>query len=485
MATTYDLLLRGGVLVDHERVQRADVGVVDGKIAAIGDLSSATARETLDATGLHILPGVIDTQVHFREPGLEHKEDLESGTRAAIMGGTTTVFEMPNTNPTTTTQAALEDKLARAKGRTWCDYAFFVGGTTENAAELAALEMMPGTPGVKIFMGSSTGTLLVPDDDHLRAVLRSGVRPCPIHSEDEFRLRERKALISENPHVREHPFLRDPESSILATRRILGLSEETSRPVHILHISTRDEPWIIADARKRGVRATAEVTPQHLYFTAPECYERLGTKVQMNTPIRDAAHRDGLRRALLEGFFDVIGSDHAPHTLEEKAQPYPASPSGMPGVQTLLTVMMNFVHEGLLDLPTLVRMTSFRPAELYGIARKGVLAVGFDADFALVDLGKRHKIESDWLQSKCGWSPYEGDTFVGSVEHVVLRGQIQVRDRALASTASAPLPQPLSSAPAREELASQSGAGEGSRTVAGRMPAVQQIGRPVEFSWKP
>lgn len=482
---TYDLVIRGGMLVDHERVERGDLGIVDGKIAAMGDLSSATARETLDATGLHILPGVIDTQVHFREPGLEHKEDLESGTRAAIMGGTTTVFEMPNTNPTTTTRETLEDKLRRAEGRTWCDHAFFVGGTTDNATELAALEMLPGTPGVKIFMGSSTGTLLVPDDDHLRAVLRSGVRPCPIHSEDEFRLRERKALISDQPHVREHPFLRDPESSILATRRILGLSEETGRPVNVLHISTREEPWIIADARKRGVRATAEVTPQHLYFSAPECYERLGTKVQMNTPIRDASHRDGLRQALREGLFEVIGSDHAPHTLEEKAKPYPASPSGMPGVQTLLTVMLNFVHEGLLDLPTFVRMTSFRPAELYGIAGKGVLAVGFDADLALVDVGKRHTIESDWLQSKCGWSPYEGNSFVGSVEHVLLRGQTQVRDRALVGFVAKPLPQPLSSAAGQGESESRAGAGEGGRRDTGESPAVRQIGRPVEFSWKP
>lgn len=427
----FDLVIRNARVVHLGGVEQADLGITSGKITAIGDLGGQATAESFDGSGLHALPGVVDTQVHFREPGLTHKEDLESGSRAAIMGGTTTVLEMPNTNPPTTTEEALRDKLSRAQDRMWCDHGFFVGGTADNATELGRLERLPGTPGVKIFMGSSTGSLLVPDDANLSQILRHGERPCPVHAEDEARLRERKALISDHPHVREHPFLRDALSSIEATRRILRLSKETGRPVHVLHLSTGAEAGMIASAREEGVRATCEVTPQHLYFAAPECYDRLGTKVQMNTPIRNPFHRAGLHMALQAGLIDVIGSDHAPHTLEEKAQHYPSSPSGMPGVQTLLTVMLNFVHEGLLDLPTLSRLTSAAPAELYGISGKGRIAVGFDADVVLVDTGRKRRIEKDWLQSKCGWSPYEDEVMAGSVEHVFLRGVSQVRDRQL------------------------------------------------------
>jgi len=427
VSVSFDLVIRGGQVATPSGVHAGDIGIRDGKIAEIGDLSTAVAADTLDARNLTIMPGVIDTQVHFREPGLEHKEDLESGTRAALMGGVTAILEMPNTSPNTTTAEGLADKLRRAANRAWCHYGFFVGASTDNIDRLTELETLPGTPGVKIFMGSSTGSLLVDRDEELREVLRNGRKRCPIHAEDEARNVQRKALLSESPHPREHPFLRDAESAVIATRRILALSEETGRPVHVLHISTADEPPIIAEAKARGVNVTAEVTPQHLYFAAPDCYERLGTLAQMNPPIRSADHREGLWRALQAGAFDVFGSDHAPHTLEEKEKPYPQSPSGMPGVQTLLPILLTYVAQGRLSLETVVQMACQRPAELYGIRGKGRIEVGYDADLVVFDPNRSYTFERWMVESKCGWSPYEGEKLTGTVEAVVLRGETAVR----------------------------------------------------------
>lgn len=418
-------MIQGGLIVTPSEVIRADIGIRDGLIVA----DTGPAREILDATGLHIFPGVIDTQVHFREPGMEHKEDLESGTRAALHGGVTTIFEMPNTQPSTTSVAALQDKLDRAEGRAWVDYAFFVGAATDNVDELANLELLPGTPGVKIFVGSSTGTLLVPDDDHIRRVFQATRYRTPIHSEDHPRLEARKHLISEHPTAHEHPFLRDAECARLSTERILLLSAETGHPIHILHLSTSDELPLIAEAQHNRVDVTTEITPQHLWFAAPDCYDRLGTYAQMNPPLRSVEHRTALRQALRDGFFDIIGSDHAPHTRAEKDQPYPKSPSGMPGVQTLLPVMITLaLRDGLLDLPTLARMTSQRPAEIYGIKDKGQIAPGFHADLALVDLEAEWTVDESWLQSKCGWSPYTGERLLGKPIHTLLRGRIAMRD---------------------------------------------------------
>jgi dihydroorotase len=424
---TYDWILRGAELALPEGRRVGDLAILGGKIAAIGDLSGDYGREELQARGLLLMPGGIDTQVHFREPGLEHKEDLESGTRAALQGGITTVFEMPNTQPTTTTKGTLEDKLERAKGRAWVHHAFFVGASTDNIAELAALEDLPGTPGIKIFMGSSTGSLLVSRDEDLREVLRNGRRRCAIHAEDEPRNTARKALLSEDPHPREHPFLRDAESARLATERILRLSAETGRHVHVLHISTRDELPLLEDGKAIG--ATCEITPQHLWFSAPDCYDRLGSFAQMNPPIRSSEHTEGLRRAYAEGLFAVIGSDHAPHTREEKAKPYPTSPSGMPGVQTLLPAMLTLASRGIGTVDQVVRMLTSAPSDLYGISNKGRLAVGQDADLVLVDLDADYEVLDADMQSKCGWTPYAGERFRGRVEHVFVGGVLALRDR--------------------------------------------------------
>jgi dihydroorotase len=433
MADTYDLIIRGGTLWTPSGPEMTDVAVRDGKIAAFGSFAEGFGAQELSARGLMVLPGVVDTQVHFREPGLEHKEDLESGTRAAALGGVTAVFEMPNTNPSTTTAEAIADKLRRAHGRAWTDHAFFAGAADDNIDELPMLERMPGVCGVKIFMGSSTGSLLVEDDDTLRAVLASGRRRVAVHAEDEPRLRERKALLKEGEGAAQHCFLRDAETAIRATTRILRLARETGRRIHVLHVTTADEVPLLA-AHKDLV--TCEVTPQHLTLSAPDCYVRLGSFAQMNPPIREAVHTTGLWKGVAEGVFDVIGSDHAPHTREEKAQDYPSSPSGMPGVQTLLPVMLDHVHNGRMTLARLVDMVCTGPSRIFNIAGKGRIALGYDADFTLVDLHAKREIEESWLASKCGWSPYEGMTVTGWPMATVVRGGIVMRDGELAAAPS-------------------------------------------------
>lgn len=427
MSIAFDTIIRGGSVVSSTGIKVADIGIVGSTIIAVGDLSESSAQRVVLAHNQFVLPGLIDTQVHFREPGMTHKEDLESGSRAAVMGGVTTFFEMPNTLPNTTSAQALADKLDAANGRCWSNYSFFVGATTENAHYLRDLEMLPGTPGIKIFVGSSTGTLLVEAEEVLREVLQNGSRPTPVHAEDEARLRERKRLISDQPTAAEHPHLRDATAAVLATERMIRLSRETGRPVHILHVSTADELPILAAAKNEGLKVTCEVTPQHMTFDSSE-YETLGTFLQMNPPIRDAHHRDAIVQAMQDDLFDVFGSDHAPHTIEEKSKPYPHSPSGMPGVQTMLGVLLGLVKQDKLTLEKLVRMGSERPAELYGIEGKGKLEAGFDADIVIVDMNDTQAVTKDWLQSKCGWSPYEGRTFPGKITSVWVGGH-QAVDR--------------------------------------------------------
>jgi len=425
MDDVFDLVLRGGTCVTPKGVLLADVGVRDGKIAAIGELGSKKAARAIDLSHLHVLPGVIDTQVHFREPGMEHKENLESGTRAAVKGGVTAVFEMPNTNPPTADAAALADKVKRAHGRVWCDIAFFVGATAENAEQLGELERLPGASGVKLFMGSSTGTLLVADDDAIERVLRSGVRRLAAHCEDEARLIARRHLAEEGADPRFHPVWRDAESARLATERLLTLARKSGRKVHVLHVTTADEMALLANARDV---ASVEVTPQHLTLVAPDCYARLGTRAQMNPPIREASHQEALWRAIADGTVDVIGSDHAPHTLEEKAKPYPQSPAGMPGVQTLVPILLDHMHKGRLSLERFAELTSARAAEIYRIQGKGAVDVGFDADFTIVDLAAKRRITNDWIASRAGWTPYDGMEVTGWPKLTILRGQTVMRE---------------------------------------------------------
>lgn len=428
MSQPFDLLLRGGTVVSASGQSIADVGIRGGVIAALGHLTTP-ARDTLDCRGLHLLPGVIDTQVHFREPGLEHKEDLATGTAAAALGGVTAVCEMPNTKPPTTTAERLADKVERARGRAWVDIAFFVGATPDNVDTLADLERAPGAVGVKLFMGSSTGSLLVSDDDDIARVLRAGVRRVAVHAEDEHRLRQRYTVVQGGALPSQHPEWRDAETAINATRRLLAIAEQTARPVHVLHVTTAEEMAMLAEFRTRhGTLATVEVTPQHLTLAAPECYQELDAFAQMNPPIRDRRHREALWQALAAGTVDCIGSDHAPHTREEKKKTYPESPSGMPGVQTLLPIMLDHVAHGRLSLQRLVDLTSAGPARLYGMAGRGTLAVGARACLSIVDLGARRMITHHWIASRCGWTPFDGMTVTGWPIITVIGGRVVMHE---------------------------------------------------------
>jgi dihydroorotase len=424
----FDLLLRGGEIANHAGRGPGDIGVSGGKIAAIGDLKQASAGTVFDAKGLTILPGVIDTQVHFREPGLEHKEDLESGSRGAALGGVTAVFEMPNTNPSTTTEAAINDKLSRAKNRMHVDHAFYVGAAAENFDILSDLERLPGVCGVKTFMGSSTGSLLVKDEAGLDRVLKAINRRAAFHAEEDDRLNDRKKFAREGDWT-SHPEVRDAEAALIAVKRLVAAARRHGKRVHVLHVSSKEEMAFLATAKDV---ATVETLPQFLTFEAPEVYERLKGFGQMNPPIRYAADRAALwSLGITQGVVDVIGTDHAPHTKEEKAQPYPKSPSGMPGVQTAVAVMLTHVGEGRLSLERYIDLTSAGPARIFNIEGKGRIALGFDADFTVVDLKARRKITASEQANKSGWTPFDGFEAKAWPMATIIRGKIVMRDGAL------------------------------------------------------
>ena len=419
MTETYDLIVRGGEVINHQGRGPADVGVRGGKIAAIGDLGQASAGEVFDATGLTVMPGVIDTQVHFRE----------TGSRAAVLGGVVAVFEMPNTEPTTTDPDALADKLARANGRMHCDHAFYVGGTHENARWLGELERLPGCCGIKVFMGASTGTLLVQDDEGIEQVLRHVNRRAAVHSEDEYRLADRRPLARQGDWT-SHYEVRDAQSAIQSTERLVRIATQLGKRIHVLHVTTAQEVAYLAEHKDV---ASVEFTPQHLTLAGPEAYERLKGYAQMNPPIRTAEHRAALWVGMANGVPDVLGSDHAPHTAEEKARPYPASPSGMPGVQTLLPVMLTHVAEGRLSLEQLVDLTSHGANRLFQLADKGRLAEGYDADLTIVDLKARRTIRHDMMASRVGWTPFDGMEAKGWPMATIIRGTVVMRDGEVAA----------------------------------------------------
>lgn len=423
------VIVFGGRVVHDDGVRREDVLIEDGIVRGVGrdldasasDGSSSATTKKVDATNMLVFPGLIDSQVHFREPGLEHKEDLATGSLACVAGGITAFCEMPNTKPPTTDPAAIAKKFELAKGRAWADHAFFIGASAENADHLAEWERCPGCAGVKIFMGSSTGSLLVPDDATLEKILRNGSRRVAVHAEDENLLQKNYAAAAQGAPYRIHPEVRSIETAVRATTRLLDIAEKTGRKIHLLHVSTAEELEILRE-RDLGDLVTAEATPNHLFLTGPDCYERWGAMAQMNPPVRDARHRDALRRAIVDGPIVVIGSDHAPHTAEEKAKPWPLSPSGIPGTQTMLPLLLTAVRDGWLRYEDIVRLLGTAPARIYGIEGKGSLRVGNDGDFVLVDPKIEDALPLAWLRSKVCWSPYEGSKLAGWPIRTFLRG---------------------------------------------------------------
>lgn len=425
MSESFDLILRGGTCILPGQTAVVDIGIRDGRIVEIGTLNRA-ALQIFEAKGLHVLPGVIDTHVHFREPGHLEKEDMETGSKAAVLGGVTGVFEMPNTSPPTTTAAALADKLKRAE-RMHCDYAFYIGASVDNIGELAELERLPGTAGVKAFLGSSTGSLLIDKEESILAAMKAGRRRMAIHSEDEARLKERANLAMPGD-PRTHPIWRDVETARFSTERALRLARAAGRRIHLLHVTTAAELPLLENARDI---ATVEAAVPHLTLSAPECYERLRAYAQINPPIREKRHQEALWRAVTGGLIDVVGSDHAPHTRADKERLYPQTASGMPGVQTLVTLLLDRVNAGQLTLERFAVLTSAGPARVFQIAGKGQIAKGFDADFTVVDLKARRRIENRWIASRCAWTAYDGVETTGWPLATVLRGRVVMREGAV------------------------------------------------------
>jgi len=402
--------------------QKVQIGIQDGKITAIQESGlDALAKKVEDYTGYTVLPGIIDSQVHFRDPGFPEKETFATGTKSAILGGVTTVLDMPNTSPNTSNKDRYLEKLEDCGTKAFCDFGLFIGATPENSAQLSELENLPGCCGLKIFMGASTGDLLVAEDKDLHNSLASGHKMVAIHSEDHNFLVERKDkhVIPGDPGS--HPQWRNVDSAVSSTRRILKLARETGRKIHVLHITTDKELEILKEHKDIS---TVECLPQHLFFSAPQCYEKMGTRAQMNPPIRVKQHKEALWKAIDEDLIHIVASDHAPHTLAEKAKPYPQSPSGMPGVQTILPVMLNFVNQGRLSLEKMTRLLSIHPARLYRMKGKGGIFVGQDADFTVVDLKEKRTLKDENMASQCGWTPYNGVQVQGWPKVTMVRGQV-------------------------------------------------------------
>ncbi|MDC0074875.1 dihydroorotase [Alphaproteobacteria bacterium] len=422
----FDLIIKNGNVVSREGVLNSDIGILDGKIVCIDKIDTKNGGKIFDAKGLHILPGLIDTQVHFREPGMVDAEDIESGTRGAVLGGITGVFEMPNTTPPTDSYESLKNKLNIASNKAWCNYAFYIGGTHKNFSEIGELERLHGCCGIKVFMGASTGNLLIPDDETLSNILSNGFRRVAVHCEDNERINARKNLRGND--VKNHPLWRDELTAIKATKRLLNLARKNNRRVHVLHITTQEE---IDYLTLHKDIATIEVTPQHLTLYSPDCYERLGTLAQMNPPIRGIEHQNYLWKSLNNGVIDIIGSDHAPHTVIAKSKEYPNSPSGITGVQTTVPLMLDHVSKGRLSIQSLVDLLSYSPARIFGLINKGKIAVGYDADLTIVDLKAKNKIFNSLIASKSSWTAYDGMEVNGWPIGTIINGSIVMKEGSL------------------------------------------------------
>ncbi len=423
MSDNNSLIIKNGSCYIEGKLINTDITVSGGKIKSIGkaDLNN---HKVYDAANKIVLPGIIDTQVHFREPGSTDAEDLESGSRAAVLGGVTSLFEMPNTNPPTANLVEFEKKLKAAKNRMHSNYAFYFGATPTNTNQLSQLKNVEGCCGVKLFAGSSTGNLLVDKEADIEKVISSSDRVVSIHSEDEDIIKLRKKFIRKGD-VHSHHEWRNVECAMSSTRRVVKIAERYNKKIHVLHVTTKEEVDFLAMHKKN---VTFETTPQHLTLYAPDCYDNLGTYAQMNPPLRGKEHYDRLWTAIKNNIVDVLGSDHAPHLKENKDKEYPNSPSGMPGVQTILPVMINHVNNGKLSLNQLINLMCENPCRIFGIKNKGFIKEGFDADMTIVDMEKEVTIKDEMIASKCGWTPFNNYKVKGFPVGTIVNGILVMSD---------------------------------------------------------
>ncbi len=423
MSDNFSLIIKNGSCYFDGKLTKIDVGLSGNKIKKIGKIELNSAK-VYDATDKVVLPGIIDTQVHFREPGSTDAEDLESGSRAAVLGGVTSLFEMPNTNPPTSNLVEFDKKLQTAKNRMHSNYAFYFGATPDNTDQLAKLKDVEGCCGVKLFAGSSTGNLLVDKEADIEKVISSSDRIVSIHSEDEDIIKLRKKFIKKGD-VHSHPEWRNVECAMSSTRRVVKIAERYNKKIHVLHITTKEEVDFLAMHKKN---VTFETTPQHLTLYAPDCYKKLGTYAQMNPPLRTKEHYDRLWVAIKNNIVDVLGSDHAPHLKENKDKEYPNSPSGMPGVQTIFPVMLNHVNEGKLTLQQLINLMCENPCKIFGIKNKGFIKEGYDADLTIADMNKEVIIKNEMIASKCGWTPFNNYKVKGFPVGTIVNGNLVMSD---------------------------------------------------------
>ena len=423
MLEKFSLIIKNGSCYIDGKLTKTDIGLSGNKIKKIGKLEINNSK-IYDATNKLVLPGMIDTQVHFREPGSTDSEDLESGSRAAVLGGVTSLFEMPNTNPPTSNLIEFDKKLKAAKNRMHSNYAFYFGATPDNTDQLSQLRKVEGCCGVKLFAGSSTGNLLVDKEHDIEKVISSSDRIVSIHSEDEDIIKMRKKFIKKGD-VHSHPDWRNVECAISSTRRVVKIAERYNKSIHVLHVTTKEEVDFLAMHKKN---VTFETTPQHLTLFAPDCYNKLGTYAQMNPPLRTKEHHDRLWTAIKNNIVDVLGSDHAPHLKVNKEKEYPDTPSGMPGVQTIVPVMLDHVNSGKLKLSQLINLMCENPCKIFGIKDKGFLKENFDADFTIVDMDKEVTIKNEMIASKCGWTPFHNYKVKGFPIATIVNGNIVMKD---------------------------------------------------------
>ena len=423
MLEKFSLIIKNGSCYIDGKLTNTDIGLSGNKIKKIGKLEINNSK-IYDATNKLVLPGMIDTQVHFREPGSTDSEDLESGSRAAVLGGVTSLFEMPNTNPPTSNLIEFDKKLKAAKNRMHSNYAFYFGATPDNTDQLSQLRKVEGCCGVKLFAGSSTGNLLVDKENDIEKVISSSDRIVSIHSEDEDIIKMRKKFIKKGD-VHSHPDWRNVECAISSTRRVVKIAERYNKSIHVLHVTTKEEVDFLAMHKKN---VTFETTPQHLTLFAPDCYNKLGTYAQMNPPLRTKEHHDRLWTAIKNNIVDVLGSDHAPHLKVNKEKEYPDTPSGMPGVQTIVPVMLDHVNSGKLKLSQLINLMCENPCKIFGIKDKGFLKENFDADFTIVDMDKEVTIKNEMIASKCGWTPFHNYKVKGFPIATIVNGNIVMKD---------------------------------------------------------
>ena len=423
MSDNNSLIIKNGTCYIDGKLVNTDITVSGGKIKSIGkaDLNN---HKVYDAENKIVLPGIIDTQVHFREPGSTDAEDLESGSRAAVLGGVTSLFEMPNTNPPTANLVEFEKKLKAAKNRMHSNYAFYFGATPSNTDQLAQLKNVEGCCGVKLFAGSSTGNLLVDKEADIEKVISSSDRVVSIHSEDEDIIKLRKKFIRKGD-VHSHHEWRNVECAMSSTRRVVKIAERYNKKIHVLHVTTKDEVDFLAMHKKN---VTFETTPQHLTLYAPDCYDKLGTYAQMNPLLRGKEHYDRLWTAIKNNIVDVLGSDHAPHLKANKDKEYPDSPSGMPGVQTIFPVMIDHVNNGKLTLNQLINLMCENPCRIFGIKNKGFIKEGFDADLTIVDMKREVIIKDEMIASKCGWTPFNNYKVKGFPVGTIVNGILVMSD---------------------------------------------------------